>query len=87
MIRKHDPFTLALDSLRARAEEGAFTPGAPVVIIDEARRLNLSTTPVREALGWLCGFGLIERAPWEDFWPLGWTPPSCVIDSLSGCCA
>ena len=67
MIRKHDPYTLALDSLRARAEEGAFTPGAPVVIIDEARRLNLSTTPVREALGWLCGFGLIERAPLGGF--------------------
>lgn len=67
MIRKHDPFTLALESLRARAEQGAFTPGAPVVIIEEARRLNLSATPVREALGWLCGFGLIERAPLGGF--------------------
>lgn len=55
-MRKHDPFTLALESLRARAEQGSFTPGAPVVIIEEARRLNLSATPVREALGWLCGF-------------------------------
>ena len=67
LIRKHDPFTLALESLRARAEQGAFTPGAPVVIIEEARRLNLSATPVREALGWLCGFGLIERAPLGGF--------------------
>lgn len=63
MIRRRDPFTQALDSLRARAEDGTFVPGQPVVIIDEARRLRLSTTPVREALAWLCGFGLIERAP------------------------
>nr|WP_303694512.1 GntR family transcriptional regulator [Brevundimonas subvibrioides] len=67
MNRKHDPFTQALESLRARAEQGAFTPGAPVVIIEEARRLGLSPTPVREALGWLCGFGLMERAPMGGF--------------------
>lgn len=66
-MRKHDPFTQALESVRDRAERGAFTPGAPVVIIEEARRLNLSATPVREALGWLCGFGLIERAPLGGF--------------------
>lgn len=65
--RKHDPFTQALESLRARAEQGAFTPGAPVVIIEEARRLGLSPTPIREALGWLCGFGLMERAPMGGF--------------------
>lgn len=43
--------------------QGVYPPGAPVVIIEEARRLGLSTTPVREALAWLCGEGLIERAP------------------------
>lgn len=63
MTRRRDPFTQALDSLRDRAEQGIFVPGRPVVIIDEARRLNLSTTPIREALAWLCGYGLIERAP------------------------
>lgn len=67
MTRKRDPFTMALDSLRTRAEQGIYAPGGPVVIIDEARRLKLSTTPVREALGWLCGFGLIERAPSGGF--------------------
>lgn len=67
MTRRRDPFTTALDSLRTRAERGLFAPGRPVVIIDEARRLNLSTTPVREALAWLCGFGLIERAPAGGF--------------------
>lgn len=67
MTRKRDPFTQALDSIRQRSEAGAYAPGAPVVIIEEARRLRLSTTPVREALAWLCGEGLIERAPSGGF--------------------
>lgn len=54
---------LALESLRRRATDGVYPPGAPVVIIEEARRLGLSTTPIREALAWLCGEGLMERAP------------------------
>lgn len=37
------------------------------MIIDEARRLRLSTTPVREALAWLCGEGLIERSPFGGY--------------------
>ncbi|MGV9006061.1 MAG: hypothetical protein ACOH1H_04900 [Brevundimonas sp.] len=63
MTRKRDPFLLALDSIRRLLEQGAYAPGCPVVIIEESRRLRLSTTPVREALAWLCGEGLIERAP------------------------
>lgn len=67
MTRKRDPFLQALDSIRQRSEQGAYAPGAPVVIIEEARRLRLSTTPVREALAWLCGEGLIERGPSGGF--------------------
>lgn len=67
MARRRDPFMMALESLRARAEQGVYAPGCPVVITDEARRLNLSTTPVREALVWLSGFGLIERSPTGGF--------------------
>lgn len=67
MTRRPDPFLAALQSLRARAEAGVYAPGRPVVIIDEAARLKLSTTPVREALTWLCGYGLIERAPTGGF--------------------
>ena len=67
MTRRRDPFTMALESLRSRAEQGVYVPGSPVVIMDEARRLNLSTTPVREALVWLCGYGLIERSPTGGF--------------------
>lgn len=67
MGRKRDPFIKALSSLRSRAEDGGFVPGRPVVIIDEARRLQLSHTPVREALSWLCGYGLVERGPADGF--------------------
>jgi len=67
VTRRRDPFFMALESLQSRAEAGVNVPGAPVVILDEARRLNLSTTPVREALVWLCGYGLIERGPTGGF--------------------
>lgn len=67
MGRKRDPFLKALASLRARAEDGTFVPGRPVVIIEEARRLQLSHTPVREALSWLCAYGLVERGPADGF--------------------
>ena len=67
MTRRRDPFTTALESLRSRAEQGVYVPGTQVTILDEARRLNLSTTPVREALVWLCGYGLIERSPMGGF--------------------
>lgn len=63
MARSRDPFSLALESLRDRVTQGLYLPGRSVVIIEEARRLGLSTTPVREAFAWLCGEGLIERAP------------------------
>lgn len=63
MPRARDPFRLALENIRDRAMRGVYAPGGSVVIIEEARRLGLSTTPVREALAWLCGEGLMERAP------------------------
>lgn len=54
---------MALETLGQYARCGTFAPGSPIVIVEEARRLRLSTTPVREALAYLCGQGLIERAP------------------------
>ena len=63
MPRARDPFSFALENIRDRAMRGVYEPGGAIVIIEEARRLNLSTTPVREALAWLCGEGLFERAP------------------------
>lgn len=63
VTRRRDPFQLALITLRNLARSGAFAPGSPIIIAEEARRLRLSPTPVREALAYLCGEGLIERAP------------------------
>jgi len=63
MTRRPDPFMMAFESLRSRAESGELVPGAQIIILDEARRLHLSTTPIREALAWLSGYGLIEQAP------------------------
>ncbi len=54
---------MALVTLRTLARSGAFAPGSPIVIAEEARRLQLSTTPVREVLAYLFGEGLIERSP------------------------
>lgn len=63
MARNRDPFASALRTLRERAITGVFSPGKPIIILDEAHLLGLSTTPVREALAWLGGEGLIDRAP------------------------
>ncbi len=63
MARDRDPFVSALRTLRDRTITGVFSPGKPIVILEEAQALGFSTTPVREALAWLGGEGLIARAP------------------------
>jgi hypothetical protein len=93
VTRRRDPFTMALESLQSRAEQGVYVPGTQVVIMDEARRLNLSATPVREALVWLCGYGLVERSPMGGFLAPRLDPAvvrdrfgfrlQCVINSLT----
>lgn len=60
MIRERDPFTRALQALRQRVRAGAFVQGEALTIIELARELDLSATPVREALSRLAGEGLIE---------------------------
>lgn len=67
MAKSRDSFFMALDGIRDRAQAGGYAGGRPIVIVDEARRLGVSTTPVREALSWLCGEGLIERGPSGGF--------------------
>ena len=62
MARNRDPFTQALSSLRDRIQSGVLPGGTQVIVQDEARRLRLSTTPLREALARLSGEGLVERA-------------------------
>lgn len=63
MARDRDPFVNALRTLRERTIAGVFSPGRPIIILEEAQALGFSTTPIREALAWLGGEGLIARAP------------------------
>lgn len=70
MSRLRDPFGQALEALRQSVAAGRHAPGRPIVIADEARALNLSTTPVREALCWLGGEGLVERGGAGGFFAL-----------------
>ena len=58
-MRQRDPFGTALASLRTAIENG-LAPGQHLSVADIAASLNLSTSPVREALSRLCGEGLIE---------------------------
>ncbi|WP_404413614.1 GntR family transcriptional regulator [Brevundimonas vesicularis] len=58
-MRQRDPFGTALASLRTAIEDG-LAPGQHLSVADIAASLNLSTSPVREALSRLCGEGLIE---------------------------
>lgn len=60
MIRERDPFGRALGALRERLRAGAYAQGEPLAILDLARELDLSATPVREALSRLAGQGLVE---------------------------
>ena len=64
-MRDRDAFGNALQALRQRLRDGAYPPGAPLVIIELAHELNISATPMREALARLAGEGLIEdRRGW-----------------------
>ena len=67
MAKSHDPFLLVLARIRERVQAGVHPAGRPIVIVEEARRLGVSTTPVREALACLCGEGLVERGPSGGF--------------------
>lgn len=54
----------AFDALRAAIVEGELTPGAPLTEVEQAGRLGVSRTPVREAFARLIAAGLAtERGP------------------------
>jgi hypothetical protein len=62
-----ESFQLALQSLRAQLREGVFAPGARITATEIAAALNLSPTPVREALAWLAGEGVVEERRGQGF--------------------
>ncbi len=54
----------AFDALRAEIVEGELAPGAPLTEVEQATRLGVSRTPVREAFARLIAAGLAtERGP------------------------
>lgn len=59
-MRNRDPFGAVLAELRHQVRNGAFADGAPLPVTDLAARLGVSQTPVREALAYLAGEGLID---------------------------
>ncbi len=60
MVRQRDPFGRALSALREQLRGGVHDPGQALTIADLAKDLQLSPTPIREALSRLAGEGLVE---------------------------
>lgn len=59
-MRSRDPFGAAVEKLRGQIRRGEIAPGEPLIVLDLARALTFSATPVREALAYLAGEGLID---------------------------
>ncbi|WP_421934281.1 GntR family transcriptional regulator [Phenylobacterium sp.] len=59
-LNSQDPFRMALGKLRGQLRDGDYVLGEPLPIVDLARGMGLSATPIREALARLAGEGLIE---------------------------
>lgn len=59
-MRNRDPFGAVLEELRGQIRRGDIAPGEPLIVMDLARSLGLSATPVREALAYLAGEGLVD---------------------------
>lgn len=61
MVEGSDPYARAVAGLIARLEAGEIAPGQPVAAARFAETLGLSPTPVREAMAYLSGRGLLQR--------------------------
>lgn len=61
MVEGSDPYARAVAGLIERLEEGGIAPGQPVAAVRFAETLGLSPTPVREAMAYLSGRGLLQR--------------------------
>jgi hypothetical protein len=58
-VERAEPFQVALTALRERLRDGVFLPGERIAASELAETLQLSATPVREALSQLSGEGLL----------------------------
>jgi DNA-binding transcriptional MocR family regulator len=62
-----EPFQLAVRVLREKLHAGEFRAGARIAVMDLAEALQLSATPVREAMSRLAGEGLLEDRRGQGF--------------------
>lgn len=62
-----DAFEIALEALRDSLREGEFPPGTRIPASKLADALQLSATPIREALSRLAGEGLVEERRQQGF--------------------
>jgi DNA-binding transcriptional regulator YhcF (GntR family) len=62
-----DAFEVALAAVRDRLREGTFVPGSRIPASKLADDLQLSATPVREALSRVAGEGLVEERRQQGF--------------------
>lgn len=82
-LRTRDPFGEVLEALRRRIREGQLAPGAPLIVMDLAADLDVSATPVREALAHLAGEGLVGGRHGQVRGYFVWTAsPSDLSDLL-----
>lgn len=63
----------AVQTLRRQILSGSIPPGAHLRAADLAERLNVSRTPIREALSRLCAEGLVELQPNRGARVASWT--------------
>lgn len=68
MRNPRDPFSEALRAIRSQLRAGRFAQGQRLAITDLARELELSATPVREALCRLAGEGLVEERRGQGYY-------------------
>ncbi|HEX4712532.1 GntR family transcriptional regulator [Phenylobacterium sp.] len=65
--KRPDSFVIALDALRNDLRAGAYGYGGRLAATEIAHTLNLSPTPVREALSRLAGEGVVEDRRGQGF--------------------
>lgn len=77
-MRARDPYHIALRALAGFAGAGRFGWGEALAAANLAKELQLSPTPVREALARLAGEGVLEHRPGRGYFAPSPTPSDIV---------
>lgn len=81
-MRNRDPFGAVLETLRQQIRRGDLPPGEPLIVMDLAQDLGVSATPVREALAYLAGEGLIDGRRGRVRGYATWRPSAADLTEL-----